>query len=253
MNTRPSFMVSFARRLWQATVVATLISAGVSPGRAWAADPWPQMPVPPQANVQWIGESMRINGVPTRIMQFQSRASRQQIVAYYTDRWSRGYEHKPSVRDLGDSTVINQGKGPYLMTIKVADDLQRSSHGLISVARVLGSKPDLDAKQVPLMPGGHVISVVESDDVGKHSRQILILTPQPPTSVSDFYQASFSENGWNQLQGADTPPESARGGSFLVFSQGPTEVQLSIVASHSARGSTVLANVVTKDTGRAGD
>jgi hypothetical protein len=225
------------------------------PGRTWAAEPWPEMPMPPKAKVQWIAQSMRVNGVPTRVMQFQSRASRQEVIAYYAAYWSGdgagGYVHKPSVHALGDATVIGQVHGPYLMNIKVEDAPNATSKGLISVAQVLGSKPDHDPGAVQLMPGAHVVSVVESSDPGKESRQVLILTPQPVSSVTQFYRASFVNAGWTEVQG-DVPPR--RVGrfttSFAVFSRGASEMQLSIVDSPQGPGSTLLANLVTKDTGR---
>jgi hypothetical protein len=255
MNARPVFPLPLTRVLWLITVLGAACGILFCPGQALAVEPWPDMPIPPNVDAQWIAQSMRVNGVPTRIMQFQARQSRRQIVEYYTNRWSSGYARKPSVRPLGDATVINQGQGPYLMTVKVEDDVGGNSHGLISVARVLGSRPDTSPGLVELMPGGRVLQVVESDDLGKHSRQVLILTPQSTASVSEFYQAAFTNNGWRQLQGADaSQPEEARRGSFMVFSQAGAEMQMSIVASRSRLGgSTVLTNLVTKGTGPDGD
>jgi len=231
---------------------ALIVLSGTAPLRA--AEAWPEMPAPPKAKVQWIAQNMRVNGIPTRVWQFQSRASRQEVIAYYTAYWSGdgagGYDHKPSVHALGDATVIGQVHGPYLMNVKIEDGPKSSSKGLISVAQVLGSKPDHDPGQVPLMPGGHVVSVVESSDPGKQSRQVLILTPQPLASVIQFYRASFLNGGWKQVQGDAQPRRIGRvSTSFAVFAREDAEMQLSMVDSAQGRGSTLLANLVTKDTG----
>ena len=231
-------------------VVFAVLTALASPATAWAAEPWPQIPLPPKAEVQWVAQSMRVNGVPTRVMTFQSRVSRGEIVEYYRAHWSGGYEHPASLHALGDSTVVGQKHGPYLLTVKVEDAAHGASQGLISVAQVVGSKEDLAPGELPLMNGAHVVSVVESDDPGKHSRAVMIIGPQPPSSVAQFYQASLVNAGWLKVQGTDgRGTAGGPQGSFTAFARGDSEMQLSIVEARSGRGSTLLANLVTKDTG----
>ncbi len=227
-----------------------LIVALCLAGRAWAALPWPELPLPPKAEEQWIAQSMRIDGVPTRVMQFQSRASRQEIVAYYKSYWSGGYAHAPSVRALGAATVVGQMHGPYLMTVKVEDADRGQSRGLLSVAQVMGIKVDRSAGEIPLLPGARVLSVVESDDPGVHSRAVSVVNPQPASSAAQFYQASLLNAGWSELQANEVARSAAAPAkTFLVFAEGSREMQLSIVDSRNGRGSSVLANLVTKDTG----
>jgi hypothetical protein len=218
-------------------------------GNATAAELWPEVPTPPKAKAEWVGDSMRINGVPTRVLQFQSKAPRAEVVEYYRSYWSGGYPTKPTVTPLGAATVVSQRHGPYFMTVKVEDAEARTSHGLISVARVAGIQVKRDPGDLPLLSGAQVLSVVESDDPGKHSRDVVLVTPQPATSVTKFYEASFTNAGWQQLQ-ATEGIRSAGGvlSSFLVYAKEGNEMQLSIVSDPKDRGSQVVANLVTKDT-----
>ena len=104
------------------------------------------------------------------------------------------------------------------------------------------------------MPGAQVYSVVESDDPGKHCRTVVILTPQSQSSVTQFYQASLSNAGWRQIQATENPrTPGALPGSFVVFARAGNEMQLSIVETSRGRGSTLVANLVTKDTGLSAD
>jgi len=245
-----SLLVRLVRHVFEAAALTAVLIVLSGTGRAWAVEPWPEIPLPPKADVQWVAQSMRVNGVPTRVMQFQSRSSRAQIVDYYRAYWTGAYPHKASVQPLGDATVVGQMHGPYLMNVKVQDAARGGSHGLISVARVLGSKADRDPGELPLIGGAQVISVVESDDPGKHSRELLIRAPQPPSSVAQFYEASLGNVGWRQLQGNDTPANpGGPTGRFMAFGRDGKEMQLSIVATPRVRGSVIVANLVTKDTG----
>lgn len=218
-------------------------------GNAHASQDWPELPMPPKADVQWIAQSMRVNGIPTRVQQFQSRASRAEVVEYYRAHWTGAYPQKPSVRVVQDSTVVGQKHGPYLMTVTVRDADRSGSEGLIAVAQVAGSKIDLDPGQLPMMPGAHVVRVIESDDPGQRSRQLMVINPQAAASVLQFYQGSFQDAGWQQIQ-LNEIPRTARsgGGSFVVFARDNNQLQLSIEPA-TPRGTWLLANLVTKDTG----
>ena len=246
--------VRLARHVFEAAALTALLLLSSPPG-AWAVEPWPELPLPPKAEVQWVAQSMRVNGVPTRVLRFQSRATRAEVANYYRSYWTGGYPRKASVHAYADATVVGQVHGPYLMTLKVEDGDQGGSRGLISVAQVIGSRMDRDPGALPLMNGAHVLQVVECDDPGKHSRQVVVTAPQPPSSVRNFYEATFGNAGWQQLQGTDTTDVPHRAtvpaGAFVVFAREGAEMQLSIVATPQGRGSIVLANLVTKDTGAA--
>jgi len=216
---------------------------------ARAAEPWPQIPSPPRARVQWVGDNMRVNGVPTRIQQFQSRAGRTEVVEYYREYWSGGYPTKPSIKPLGAATVISQKHGPYFMTVKVEDGPGGASQGLISVSRMAGSRVEFNPGSLPLMPGAKVVSVVESSDPGKTSREVVVLGSQPPQSVLQFYQGSYGDGGWRQVQSNEVARTARNpGGAFVVFARDATEMQLSITDGPEGKGCVLVANEVTKDT-----
>jgi hypothetical protein len=242
---RTALLAGAAPGLLRAVSIALL-----AVGSAQATENWPELPLPPKADVQWVAQSMRVNGIPTRVMQFQSRANRAEIVEYYRAHWSGGYPLKPSVKAVEDSTVVGQKHGPYLMTVTVRDAAHDGSQGLISVAQMAGSKVDLEPRDLPMMPGAHVIRVVESDDPGKHSRELVVIAPQPAQSVVNFYQAHYQNAGWHQLQLNDIPrSEHGEGGTVMVFAQGDAEMQMTAIGGANGKGSWLIANLVTKDTG----
>jgi hypothetical protein len=230
-------------------ILGALLTLLFVQGRAAAVQAWPEMPKPPKGDMQWIAQSMRLNGVPTRVMQYQSPMSRSELVAYYRSHWASGYDHDPSVKDLGKKTVVGQKLGPYVMTVTIEDGARGTSKGLISVAQLVGARPDRSPGELTLMPGASVVEVIESDDPGKRSRQVLIFASQSPASVSRFYQSSLVNAGWRQLHVNQVPKGQGRpAGVFAAYKRGASEMQLSISAA-KGKGTVLLANHVTNDTG----
>jgi len=233
---------------FSAVLAAVLLFA--TSARALGSELWPELPLPPKAKVEWVGDSMRVNGVPMRVMHFESRAGRSEIVEYYRAYWSGGYETRPSVRPLGDATVVGQAHGPYFMTVKVRDAGDGGSEGLISVSRLLGTKIERSAGPLALMPGAKVLQVVESNDPGKTSRQMVISNPSAPQSVAQYYLSWFQDEGWQVVQQNDIPRTAKlRAGSFIVLQHDREEAQLSIVEATGGQGSILVINLVTKGTG----
>lgn len=226
---------------------AALASALAS---AAGSTPWPEIPSPPHAKLEWVADSMRVNGVPMRVLRFTSSEPRSAIVDYYRSYWSGGYPTKPSVRAAGNETVVGQAHGPYYLTVEVRDAPQGASQGLISVSQVAGAKIERSPGELPVMPGAKVLQVVESNDPGRRSREVFVKNPQAPPSVMSYYRAALGDAGWQLVQYTDVPREAATaGGSFAVFRRERSELQLSVAPASGGRGSLLLANLVTKDTG----
>jgi hypothetical protein len=218
--------------------------------RAETSTPWPQMVLPPRAKVEWIASSMKVNGIPMRVMKFESEASRSEVVAYYTAHWTGGYSTKPSVTPTADATVVGQAHGPYYMTVKVGDRPHDRSAGWIAVSQILGNRVDLSVRGLPLMPGAKVVSVVESEDPGMVARQVLIVQDAGVDSAMKFYETALQGAGWQQIQKTiSTAPHVGPNASMAVFQRDQSQLSISAAQLKGQRGSSIDANLVTKGTG----
>lgn len=232
-------------------------------GHAFAAsEPWPELPMPPRAQVQWVGDSMRINGIPTRILRFESSVSREEIVEFYRAHWAAAPDMPPpAVNEVDDAIVVGQGHGPYFMTAKVRSRGREGSEGLLSVARIKGHKAKLDAGEITVMPNAKILSVVESDDPGRTSRQIVTLAPAGVESVRRFYDTALKQRGWIFVQeggpqaaatqaAAAKYPQVAGGGPtkgyFAIYQRALEELQLSAVPGAGGR-TFLVANLVKRE------
>ena len=242
------------RGLARAACALATAAALAAAARAQTSTPWPEMPLPPHSKVAWVGDDMKVDGIPMRIVQFESTASRTEVVAYYTAHWSEGYRTKPSVRPTGDVTIVGQAHGPYYMTVKVGDRPHDGSAGFISVSQVLGNKIERSAGGLPLMPGAKILSVVESSDPGKVSRELVVAQDAGADSARRYYEGALENAGWRAAQ--KTGPDAAhpqQPGSLDFYRRDSSELSITVMAARDGRGSTLVATLVTKDTGRAAE
>ena len=242
------------RVLSRAACTFAIAAALAGGARAETSTPWPEMPLPPHSKVAWVGDNMKVNGIPMRIAQFESTVSRTEIVAYYTAHWSQGYQTKPSVRPMGDVTVVGQAHGPYYMTVKVGDRPHDGSAGFISVSQVLGNKIERSAGGLPLMPGAKILSVVESSDPGKVSRELVIAQDAGADSARHYYEGALENAGWRAIQ--KTGPDQGhpqQAGSLEFYRRDSSELSITVMPARNGRGSTLVATLVTKDTGPAAE
>jgi len=235
-----------------AGTLALAVLLGVA-ARAENSAPWPELPLPPHAKVDWVGQDMKVNGIPMRVMHFASTASRSEIVAYYTAHWSEGYPGKPSVQPAGRATIVGQGHGPYFMTVKVVDRPHDASEGYVSVSQIVGNKVERSAGGLPLMPGALVLNVVESNDPGKHSREVVVAQDASVDSAQHFYQAALEGADWRRVQTTSPEAAVARMGRVDVYHRDESELSITLSPARTGRGSTLVANWVTKGTGLLGE
>ena len=50
----------FAQHAFAAALAGAMFTLLGPGGRAWAVEPWPEVPLPPKADVQWVAQSMRV-------------------------------------------------------------------------------------------------------------------------------------------------------------------------------------------------
>ncbi len=235
----------FLMRLALWVMLGLVLSASAS---AQNSTPWPQVPLPPRANVQWIADDMKVDGIPMRVMRFDSQTSREEVAAYYTAHWSGGYPTKPSVTTSGNTTVVGQAHGPYYMTVKVREEPHQHSSGWIAVSQMLGNKVELAAGGLPIPPGAKIMSVVESRDPGKWCRQLVISYEGSVDNAINFYEAALNGAGWEQIQKTwSAPPGVGPRAALGVYQRDQSQLAISVTQAKGQRTS-IMATLVTNDT-----
>ena len=71
-----------------AAIIAIMTVNNVS-AQAFAksSTPWPEFPDPPKSKVEWVSNDMRVNGLPMKVMTFESQVSKAEVMSYYQALW----------------------------------------------------------------------------------------------------------------------------------------------------------------------
>lgn len=213
----------------------------------YGSTPWPEMPQPPRAQVQWVSDDMRINGVPMRIQTFQSQASQDEVVAFYKAHWQANTPGaQVAVTPAPPNVLVATPHGPFYLMARVKALAGGGAEGTLSISQVQGVHPRLDAAGIPAPPSGaQVVNVVESRDGAKQSKQVLWLTQGSTGAVSSQYHHRLQQTGWTLLQEQQAPVASKEASVVRMYAKGPQQLDV-VVGLDAERGVTVMqTNLVT--------
>ncbi len=162
----------------------------------------PKFPPPPKSQITRIGDNMTYNGIPMDIRLFGSRESAVEIIDYYKGVWPKGDEKTPGyaiTTALQPWTIITYVKDGYLMTVQVSPAKKSSgSTGYLAMSRMPAADadaPDL-ASDFPKLRGSYVANDIQSKDLMKRGRTIILSNSSPVSTNANFYRDHFLNRGY---------------------------------------------------------
>ena len=221
-----------------------------------SAMPWPLIPEPPKSTVEWVSADMRVNGLPMKVLKFESTVALEELIAYYRAHWDAvdgsvvaNVEDKKSSILVNqtdrNSVVISKFHGPFFMTVKAKRDKLSTSSGTLAVSLMGGNQPDMDASDVPHPARAKVVSLVESADFGKISKAATFVTDESVAQVEFYYAKNLPNKGW-QLVDRHASKERLNGQTayMLMLKKADEELEVVIAAVDGKRATTFRANRV---------
>lgn len=227
--------MSFACR--HALLLAML--AGLWAGPAAAA--WPTLEEPPRARAEWVAQDSRINGVPTRILRFDSELPVREVLAYYERQWAQGRGSVRPVR-LAGWEGVSTIQGQYHLTVQVKPGPSGSSQGLLSVVDIQDIHRDFVPPGWPRFADTRIVQVMESAD-GPRRSQYVQQTARGAFSVHvDRWRREWVQRGLSLTRQSptDKPANQPRAWTALFDREGES-VEVS-VAERSAGDLVVVVN-----------
>jgi hypothetical protein len=158
------------RRL--AVAFATMLALCTGAWAATKAEPWPEVPLPADAQPYPIGEQLGVNGMPMRLRGFTTDSSPERTAAWFRDHLPRPLvENKVKGR-----LVLGRGSGTsHYITVQLSPS-GSGTQGIVAVTDLRGAAASYAAtraaneKIVAAMPSGtKLLNAMTSTDAGRNS------------------------------------------------------------------------------------
>ena len=173
----------------------------VVPGTVIAA---PDFPAPPEANVEWVGRNMEVNGIRSDIRAFNTDDSIRKVINFYTKEWDEpvdkglpGYIIESEA--MAPWTLISRIEDGYLLAVQTMETDRGGAWGYLSLSPLPDrqGRPQELGVGIPKMHDSHVIQEVKHDDPGKKGRTLVLANSHSVDSNISFYRNHFRGEGWN--------------------------------------------------------
>lgn len=174
---------------------------------AFAAIAKTDFPAPKDAKVDIVSEDMVLNGVTMSAWELRSQRSPETVLSFYRNHWAQGTNGRPGFTEqtLGDwriVTHIDQKLG-LIYTVQ-AQPMVGGTLALLGVSNVLRGtvtpRTDL-ASDIPKIAGSQIHNDLVAQDLGVHSRTIILTNSHSVKQNLDFYVDHFERKGWKIEQG----------------------------------------------------
>jgi hypothetical protein len=150
-----------------------------------AASPWPDMPAPPKGRVAWVAKDVWINGIPSRIQQFESVQDPSEVIAHYRAHWQLGDAGPPREETARGWITISTLRGPYSLVVQVKPKDASGSQGLISALNIKEPKSKYIPPDWPALRDVQVKQVMESVDGNLRSFYVVATSTQSSDRLRD--------------------------------------------------------------------
>lgn len=221
-------------------------------------EPWPQIPEPPKSKVEWVSPDMRINGIPTQLLTFDSTVSLEEVVAYYQAHWDALDSRTPApvgsnakgavvTRTPSGEALIGRFHGVFYQTVRVKRAGLGGSKGTLSVALLGGQQAKMNTTGIPFPQRARAIGVVESADAGRVSKNVHFLIAEDAERVKSYYLDRLPNQGWmlQQQLGSDRLPDGSSG-YMMVFQKEADQMDVVIAEKPGLPDTTFRVNLVQR-------
>tara|TARA_R110000787_G_scaffold211663_9_gene321514 strand:+ start:36939 stop:37691 length:753 start_codon:yes stop_codon:yes gene_type:complete len=193
--------------------------------------------VPERMRLGKVGDSMRINGIDTQVYSFESELSADELAHHFARQWPGQMKRGQA----GPWSVLSHRQDDYLVTVQIAGAGFGRTRGFISASEIfawLKRKPRPRKLDVPLLARTQILQRIESEDYGRHSRTLILVSEKSAAQNMDFYRTHFRTQGYAPIT-RTALRRGAQGGAMALERDG---TQLNISAAQQA-GMTIVALV----------
>lgn len=185
---------------------------------------WPEIEFPETANVEVVADSMRYHGYPMKTWVMKDKQSQMMTANFFIQQW-REESERFDARMFNGDYVINSLQPPYLLTARIA-------HNYDGAVTYIGITKDINESeltkanqaQFPKTDGATVLSDIQSQDIFKKGRTLILSSPQSLSANYHYYRRHFLQRGWLENSAI---LDTEAGKAALQMSQGTNLIDIS--------------------------
>ena len=216
-------------------VVLTLVSVF-----AYGKD-WPNVEFPDTSEVEIVADEMQYNGYPMKTWVVKDKRSLMVMADFFKKQWQADSERFDARMFNGDY-VINSLQPPYLLTARVSQQYQ----GVVAYVGITKNMDDTQLAKVnrdkfPKPSGAAVLSDIQSQDLYKQGRTVILSSTQSLSSNYHYYRRHFQQRGWVENSAI---LDTKAGKAALQMNLGTDSVDISFDTKNSQVY--IVANQVTQ-------
>jgi len=195
----------------------------------------PDFPPPKDAQVQWVGKNIEVNGIRSDIRAFQTKKSPDKVAEFYREEWkepvAKGMPGFTETDAMIPWQLITRLEDGYLMTVQFQEQDRGGTWGYLAMSPLPTQEPSaLPGQNFPKMPDSTVVNETKSDDPGKKGTTMLIANKYSISSNVQFYRSHYGNLGWT----VETDKELAPGKMHsLVFKNQRNRITIMFIGENN--------------------
>jgi hypothetical protein len=162
--------------------------------------------IPPDTRATYVGDVVQ-NGLPMQMLQFTSRFSIAELLAYYKQHWSNVSNRNDNVpayieKQVGEWAVLSKIEASKNVVVQVKESDNSTSEGFISVSDFSQRRESSNwVSDFPRMYDSVLISNTESEDKARRAHTLIFINDHSISENSEFYRVRMDEMGWRYSRG----------------------------------------------------
>jgi len=153
------------------------------------------------ATVYKIGESIKINGIPTEIHCVETNRSVPFVLTHYKNKWvAHGMDVFTDFSDYsGYAAYFDQQKKYFNIVTIYRDPKQKKTFAFIARSDYHKLPKQNNSFDVTFLPGSQIVFRVEAEDFGNKADTFVLLSDASLASNVNYYRSTMMSKGWKHF------------------------------------------------------
>ena len=214
---------------------ATILTAAIQVLVVAPLSAQPEFPPPKEAQVQWVGRNIEVNGIRSDIRSFYTKKSPEKVAEFYHEEWkdpvAKGMPGYTETDAMPPWHLITRLEDGYLMTVQFQEQDRGGTWGYLAMSPLPTKQGWQEpGKGFPKMPDSTIVNETVSNDPGIKGRTMLIANKYSISSNVVFYRNHYQSEGWTLESDKELSPGKMHA---LVFKSKRNRVTIMFIGEHN--------------------